>query len=48
MSGLVNDDGYRMKLKGRAQSQARKFSWERCAAEVLDVYGEVMKRPKLE
>lgn len=48
MSGLMNDDGYRLQLKGRAQSQARKFSWERCAAEVLDVYGEVMKRPKLE
>lgn len=48
MSGLVNDDGYRMKLKGRAQSQALKFSWKRCAAEVLDIYGEVMKCPKHE
>ena len=46
MSSLVNDDGYRMKLKGRAQSQARKFSWERCAAEVLEVYGEVLKCQK--
>jgi len=48
MSGLMNDDGYRMQLKDRAPSQARKFSWERCASEVLDIYGEVMKRPKLE
>ncbi len=47
MSDLMNNDGYRTRLKGRATSQARKFSWERCAAEVLDIYAEVMKRPKL-
>ncbi len=46
MVKLRRDDEYRMKLKDLAESQSRKFSWERCAAEVLDVYGEVMNRPK--
>ncbi len=48
MSRLMNDDGYRMKLKGLSKPHALKFSWERCASEVLDIYGEVIKRPKLE
>lgn len=47
MSGLMEDHGYRQELKRRAQPQARNFSWERCAAEVLEVYGEAIRRPKL-
>ena len=47
-SSLMNDDGYRMKLKGLSKSQALKFSWERCASEDLDIYGEVIKRSKLD
>ena len=43
MTRLMNDDGYRMELKSRAKSQARKFSWKGCAEEVLDIYGEVYK-----
>lgn len=46
MTRLMKDDGYRMELKRRANSQVLKFSWERCAAEVLEIYGEVMNRPK--
>lgn len=48
MSRLMNDEGYRLALKKSSRSQALKFSWERCAAEVLDIYGEVMMRPKLD
>jgi glycosyltransferase involved in cell wall biosynthesis len=48
MSRLLNDDGYRMKLKCLSKPQALKFSWDRCASEVLDIYGEVIKRPKFE
>jgi glycosyltransferase involved in cell wall biosynthesis len=47
MSRLVNDAGYRLKLKGLSKSQALKFSWEQCASEVLDIYRKVIKRPKL-
>jgi glycosyltransferase involved in cell wall biosynthesis len=48
MSRLTNDEGYRMKLKGLSKPQALKFSWKRCASEILEIYGEVIKRPKLE
>lgn len=46
MLRLMNDDSYRTKLKGLSKSQALKFSWERCASEVLDIYREVINRPK--
>jgi glycosyltransferase involved in cell wall biosynthesis len=48
LSRLLNDDEYRMNLKSLAKSQALKFSWERCAAQIMDIYSEVMKRPKLD
>jgi glycosyltransferase involved in cell wall biosynthesis len=43
---LANDDGYRIKLKSLSKSQALKFSWELCAAQVMDIYSEVMELPK--
>jgi glycosyltransferase involved in cell wall biosynthesis len=46
MSRLMTDECYRMKLKSLSKSQAMKFSWDRCAAEVLDIYEEVMNIPK--
>jgi glycosyltransferase involved in cell wall biosynthesis len=46
MTMLMNDENYRMELKSRAKFQARKFSWKRCATEVLNIYREVIKRPK--
>ena len=46
LSRLMNDDGYRMKLKGLSKPQALKFSWEQCASQVMDIYSEVMKLPK--
>jgi glycosyltransferase involved in cell wall biosynthesis len=48
MSGLSENEGFRRKLKDAAPLQALKFSWEECAEEVLDIYREVMNRPKLE
>jgi glycosyltransferase involved in cell wall biosynthesis len=48
MSRLTSDEAYRIELKNLAQPQALKFSWERCASEVLDIYREVMKKPKRE
>ncbi len=44
---LMNDNDYRMKLKSLSKTQSLKFSWDRCASEVLDIYREVVKRPKL-
>jgi glycosyltransferase involved in cell wall biosynthesis len=46
MSRFLRDDDYRMQLKRISRSQAAKFTWDICASEVLDVYGEVMSRPK--
>jgi glycosyltransferase involved in cell wall biosynthesis len=46
MTGLMKDHNYRTNLKSRTKSQARKFSWEGCASEVLTVYREVMGFPK--
>jgi glycosyltransferase involved in cell wall biosynthesis len=46
MSKLMNDNAYRVKLKALSKPQALKFSWERCASEVLDIYGEVMDLPR--
>lgn len=43
---LANDNEYRIKLKSMANDQARKFSWDKCAEEVLEIYTEVMKMPK--
>lgn len=48
MSRLRNDGDYRIELKRRAKTQAEKFSWKGCAAEVLDIYEEVVQRPKHE
>lgn len=48
LSRLAKDEGYRMHLKNLAKVQALKFSWEHCAAQVMDIYSEVMKRPKLD
>lgn len=45
---LGRESGYRQGLKQRAVIQARKFSWEKSAAEVLKIYKEVMHLPKFE
>jgi len=42
---LLRDEECRMELKKRAKSQAGKFSWERCAAQVLEIYQEVVQLP---
>jgi glycosyltransferase involved in cell wall biosynthesis len=46
MAGLASDGLRRKELKARAPLQARRFSWEGCAAEVLEVYAEVVRCPK--
>jgi glycosyltransferase involved in cell wall biosynthesis len=47
MAGLASDGPRRNRLKELGPLQARKFSWEGCAAEVLAVYGEAVMGPKL-
>ncbi len=47
MSRLLNDSGYRAGLKDLAKPQADRFSWDRCASEVLEIYREVLALPKL-
>ena len=41
------DVNYREELKRRAVIQAKKFSWEKSAAEVLKIYNQVIAMPKL-
>ena len=43
---LGRDIDYREELKKRAIRQAEKFSWRKSAAEVLDIYSQVMAIPK--
>jgi D-inositol-3-phosphate glycosyltransferase len=35
---VIADDGLRVRLEGGALEQARRFSWEQTAEQVLDVY----------
>ena len=46
LAKLAGDEEYRRYLKNRSKRQAQKFSWERCAAQVMDMYREVMDLPK--
>jgi len=41
------DSAYREGLREKAVIQAGKFSWERSAEIVLDIYNEIMTMPKL-
>lgn len=43
---LVNDSAYREKLKILGQNQAKKFSWEKTARTVLNLYQKVVNEPK--
>jgi glycosyltransferase involved in cell wall biosynthesis len=43
---LGEDASYRTELKKRAIKQSKKFSWRKSAAEVLDVYTQVLAMPK--
>ena len=47
MVKLGSNSGYRFQLRSIAGFQAAKFSWRRCAAEVLEIYQKVMESPKL-
>ena len=38
---LVENSGYRQKLKNLTLRQAQKFSWQRCASEVIEIYNHV-------
>ena len=44
---IGEDADYRTDLKKRAIRQSKKFSWGKSAAEVLDIYSQVMAMPKL-
>jgi glycosyltransferase involved in cell wall biosynthesis len=41
---VLLDDALRQKLVKKGREQAARFSWERTAREVLDIYREVVKR----
>lgn len=43
---LFIDENFRLSLKNRAVIQAKKFSWDRCASEVFNIYNQVMNMPK--
>jgi glycosyltransferase involved in cell wall biosynthesis len=43
---IAEDADYRKELKAKAAKQAHKFSWEKTAQEVLDIYSEVAAMPK--
>jgi len=43
---LSSDGVYRQSLREKAVMQAEKFSWEKSAEEVLDIYNQVMTMPK--
>lgn len=42
MDRLMSDDAARAALAVRGPEQAARFSWERCAAETLAAYEEVL------
>lgn len=48
LEGLADDEKRLRHLRSRAAAQAAGFSWEACAAAVLEVYAEVLRRPKYE
>lgn len=43
---IADDADYRKELKAKAARQAKKFSWEKTALEVLDIYNQVAAMPK--
>lgn len=43
---LSSDGVYREALREKAVMQAEKFSWEKSAEEVLDIYNRAMTLPK--
>jgi len=43
---LAENTEYRQKLKNLAFRQAQKFSWQRCAAEVMEIYNHVITLSK--
>lgn len=43
---LASDENYRVKLKNEAKIQAGKFSWDKCAEEVMKVYRAVIDMAK--
>ena len=43
---MTENAEYRAKLKCLALKQAKKFSWQRCAAEVLEIYNHVITLSK--
>ncbi len=43
---LIADNNYREELKRKALVQAKRFSWEKSAAEVLGIYRRVTEMPK--
>jgi len=47
MRRLQREEGLRRTLQEEGRAQARKFSWERAAAEVRSLYEEVRNRPPL-
>jgi glycosyltransferase involved in cell wall biosynthesis len=46
-SMLADNDQYRRRLKDMSILQAKKFSWGKCATEVLEIYRNVIMIPKL-
>ena len=47
MRKLLKNNNFRNSLKESSTYQAMKFSWDICATEVLDIYQQVMRWPKL-
>ena len=43
---LAENAEYRAKLKNLALRQAQKFSWQRCASEVIEIYNHVITLSK--
>ena len=43
---LAQDNEYRKQLKRKANVQAKKFSWEKSASKVIDIYHQVIAMPK--
>lgn len=43
---LTRDNEYRNHLKRKATAQAKKYSWEKAALEVIDIYDQVINMPK--
>jgi len=44
---LRSERGYREKLKKKAEIRAERFSWERSALTVLDIYAQVLALPRV-